>query len=81
MSCKTGKTGYKTAQEAQRISAKMNDKRRRTRRKLTGHAPARVYKCNECGEYHVTGAKNKMKKIKVKYIPTEEQIEVRHAGN
>ena len=78
MPCRTGKTGYKTAQEAQRISAKMNDKRRRTRRKLTGHAPARVYKCNECGEYHVTGAKNMKKQITVKYVPTEYEIEVKH---
>lgn len=76
MACKTGKTCYRTAQEAQRVAGIMNDKRRRTRRKLTGHAPARTYKCKECGEYHVTGAKNMKKKITVKYVPSEYEIEV-----
>ena len=35
------------------------------------------YKCNECGEYHVTGAKNMKKQITVKYVPTEYEIEVK----
>ena len=78
MACRTGKTQYKTAQEAQRVVGVMNDKRRRTRRKLTGHAPARAYKCDECGYYHVTGAKNMKKQITVKYVPTEYEIEVKH---
>ena len=76
MDCKSGKQCFASAGAAQRVARSMNNFNRKKNRKSAGKAPARVYECEICGYYHITGAKD-MKRIKVKYIPTEEQIEVR----
>ena len=78
--CRTGKQCFESAGAAQRVARSMNQFNRRKNRKQSGHAPARVYECEICGKYHITGAKD-MKRIKVKYVPTEESIEVRNLKN
>lgn len=80
MECKSGKQCFTSAGSAQRVARSMNNFNRRKNRKAAGKAPARVYECDICGQYHITGAKD-MKRIKVKYIPNVEVIEVRRAGN
>lgn len=80
MDCKSGKQCFSSAGAAQRVARSMNNFNRKKNRRAAGKAPARVYECDICGQYHITGAKD-MKRIKVKYIPTEEQIEVRRVGN
>ena len=80
MECSSGKQCYSSAGAAQRVARSMNSFNRKKNRRAAGKAPARVYECDICGQYHITGAKD-MKRIKVKYIPTEECIEVRHASN
>ena len=80
MECSSGKQCYPSAGAAQRVARSMNSFNRKKNRRAAGKAPARVYECDICGQYHITGAKD-MKRIKVKYIPTEERIEVRHASN
>ena len=59
-----GKDAFKTRQIAERVARAMNSAKRSHNRKSTGHAPARVYRCPYCGEYHITGAK--ARKIEVK---------------
>lgn len=59
-----GKSAFKTRQIAERVARAMNAPRRAQNRRQTGHAPARVYRCPYCGEYHITGAKTR--KIEVK---------------
>ena len=59
-----GKMAFKTRQAAERVARAMNSTRRLRNRKNSGHAPARVYRCPYCGEYHITGAKTR--KIEVK---------------
>ena len=76
MDCKSGKQCFASAGAAQRVARSMNNFNRKKNRRSAGKAPARVYECEICGHYHITGAKD-MKRIKVKYIPTEEHIEVR----
>ena len=76
MDCKSGKQCFASAGAAQRVARSMNNFNRKKTRRSAGKAPARVYECETCGYYHITGAKD-MKRIKVKYIPTEEHIEVR----
>ena len=80
MDCKSGKQCFSSAGAAQRVARSMNNFNRKKNRRAAGKAPARVYECDICGQYHITGAKD-MKRIKVKYIPNVEVIEVRHAGN
>ena len=80
MECSSGKQCYSSSGAAQRVARSMNSFNRKKNRRAAGKAPARVYECEICGQYHITGAKD-MKRIKVKYIPTEERIEVRHASN
>jgi len=80
MDCSSGKQCFPSAGAAQRVARSMNNFNRKKNRRAAGKAPARVYECDICGQYHITGAKD-MKRIKVKYIPTEERIEVRHASN
>ena len=53
-----GKMAFKTRQAAERVAKAMNSPRRSHNRKDSGHAPARVYRCPECGEYHLTGCKS-----------------------
>lgn len=60
-----GKMGFKTRQAAERVARAMNSPRRSHNRKDSGHAPARVYKCPFCFEYHITGRKT-VKRIEVK---------------
>lgn len=76
INCASGKQGFPSAAAANRIARSMNNFYRRKNRKATGHAPARVYECEQCGNYHLTGAKD-MKKIKVKYVPSETKVKVR----
>ena len=59
-----GKDAFKTRQIAERVARAMNSSKRSHNRKNTGHAPARVYRCPYCGEYHITGSKTR--KIEVK---------------
>lgn len=59
-----GKSAFKTRQIAERVARAMNSSKRSHNRKNTGHAPARVYRCPYCGEYHITGSKTR--KIEVK---------------
>lgn len=59
-----GKSAFKMRQAAERVARAMNEPRRAQNRRQTGHAPARVYRCPYCGEYHITGAKTR--KIEVK---------------
>lgn len=80
MDCKSGKQCFSSAGAAQRVARSMNNFNRKKNRRAAGKAPARVYECDICGQYHITGAKD-MKRIKVKYIPNVEVIEVRRAGN
>ena len=80
MECSSGKQCFSSSGAAQRVARSMNRFNRKKNRRAAGKAPARVYECDICGQYHITGAKD-MKRIKVKYIPTEERIEVRHASN
>ena len=80
MDCKSGKQCFSSAGAAQRVARSMNNFSRKKNRRAAGKAPARVYECDICGQYHITGAKD-MKRIKVKYIPNVEVIEVRRAGN
>ena len=54
-----GKNAFKTRQIAERVARAMNSAKRSHNRKSTGHAPARVYRCPYCGEYHITGAKTR----------------------
>ena len=53
-----GKTAYSCRQMAERVARLMNSPKRAQNRKSTGHAPARVYKCPYCFEYHITGSKD-----------------------
>lgn len=59
-----GKSAFKMRQIAERVARAMNSTKRSHNRKSTGHAPAMVYRCPYCGEYHITGAKTR--KIEVK---------------
>lgn len=59
-----GKMGFTTRQAAERIAKAMNSPRRSHNRKDTGHAPAHVYKCPFCYEYHITGRKTKRIEVK-----------------
>jgi hypothetical protein len=52
---------FRERKAAERVANNMNEPRRAQNRKSTGHAPARVYKCDYCGWWHITGSKN-MKK-------------------
>ena len=56
-----GKTAYADRRIAERVVKLMNQKRRGQNRKDSGHAPARVYKCPYCFEYHITGSKTNKK--------------------
>ena len=58
-----GKCAYKTRQMAERVVKKMNQTKRLRNRRGTGHAPARAYRCDYCGEYHITGRKNLKKEL------------------
>ena len=80
MECKSGKQCFTSAGAAQRVARSMNNFNRRKNRKSAGKAPARVYECDICGQYHITGAKD-MKRIKVKYIPHAEVIEINKKTN
>ena len=53
-----GKMAFKTRQAAERVAKAMNSTRRLRNRKNSGHAPAHVYKCPYCFEYHITGRKS-----------------------
>lgn len=59
-----GKSAFRSRQTAERVAKAMNAPKRSHNRKDTGHAPARVYRCPYCGEYHITGRKSV--KIEVK---------------
>ena len=59
-----GKSAFKSRQTAERVARAMNAPRRAQNRRQTGHAPARVYRCPYCDEYHITGRKSV--KIEVK---------------
>lgn len=54
-----GKTAYVDRRIAERVAKLMNQPKRAQNRKDSGHAPARVYKCPFCFEWHITGAKDK----------------------
>lgn len=56
-SCCEGKAGYNNRTLAEKVVSLMNKPRRAGNRKKTGHAPARVYKCECCGWWHITGSK------------------------
>ena len=53
-----GKMAFKTRPAAERVARAMNAPRRSHNRKDSGHAPAKVYKCPYCGDYHITGSKS-----------------------
>lgn len=53
-----GKNAFATRQIAERVAKAMNAPHRAHNRKDTGHAPAKVYRCPYCGEYHITGRKS-----------------------
>ena len=59
-----GKMAFNTRQAAERVARAMNSTKRSHNRKSTGHAPARVYKCPFCHEYHITGRKSVKIEIK-----------------
>lgn len=52
-----GKAAYNNRPLAEKVAAAMNRPNRAGNRKKTGHAPARVYKCECCGWWHITGSK------------------------
>lgn len=60
-----GKTPFKTRQMASRVAKAMNSPKRSHNRKDTGHAPAHVYKCSFCHNYHITGRKSRKIEVKV----------------
>ena len=80
MECSSGKQCYSSAGAAQRVARSMNSFNRKKNRRAAGKATARVYECDICGQYHITGAKD-MKRIKVKYIPSVEVIEINKKTN
>lgn len=80
MDCKSGKQCFPSAGAAQRVARSMNNFNRKKNRRTAGKAPARVYECDICGQYHITGAKD-MKRIKVKYIHNVEVIEINKKTN
>lgn len=80
MDCRSGKQSFSSAGAAQRVARSMNNFNRKKNRRTAGKAPARVYECDICGKYHITGAKD-MKRIKVKYIPNVEVIEINKKTN
>lgn len=80
MECSSGKQCYSSSGAAQRVARSMNSFNRKKNRRAAGKAPARVYECDICGQYHITGAKD-MKRIKVKYIPSIEVIEINKKTN
>lgn len=53
-----GKAVYNNRALAEKVAGLMNKPSRAANRKATGHAPARVYKCDYCGNYHITGSRN-----------------------
>lgn len=59
-----GKAAYRTREIAQRVARAMNSSKRAQNRKDTGHAPARLYRCPYCGEFHITGAKTRRIEVK-----------------
>lgn len=71
MECSSGKECF-TKGLAKQVMRDMNSNRRKRNRRSTGHAPARVYECDLCGKYHITGSKEM--KIKVKKIDSEYRI-------
>lgn len=60
MYCSSGKISFETFSEAQRIINKANKsnthsyKRGKRLNRQTNKRPKRVYKCDECGKYHLT---------------------------
>ena len=59
-----GKMAFLTRLAAERVAKAMNSPKRSHNRKDTGHAPARVYKCPFCHEYHITGRKTRRIDVK-----------------
>lgn len=80
MECSSGKQCFSSSGAAQRVARSMNRFNRKKNRRAAGKAPASVYECDICGQYHITGAKD-MKRIKVKYIPSVEVIEINKKTN
>lgn len=80
MECSSGKQCFSSSGAAQRVARSMNSFNRKKNRRAAGKAPAMVYECGICGQYHITGAKD-MKCIKVKYIPSVEAIEINKKTN
>lgn len=54
-----GKTTYDSATVANRVAIEVNRRNKRPRSSTHNHAPARVYKCPNCGKYHLTSQKRK----------------------
>lgn len=53
--CPVGKSGYSSYEEANKIAKIV--KARRVKRKY--HGAPKVYKCQYCGKWHITGQINK----------------------
>lgn len=53
-----GKSAYSTMNEALRVAKAMNQRKYR-RGSNHSHAPARVYKCEDCGLYHISGQRRR----------------------
>lgn len=51
------KDGYTSYSVAEQVAKRMNARRKAGRSKEKGHAVARIYKCDCCGKYHITGTK------------------------
>lgn len=53
-----GKAAYDSMNAATKIAKEIN-KRKYLRGRNHNHAPARAYKCDFCGKWHLTGQKRK----------------------
>lgn len=51
-----GKTAFVNRNIAERVAREMN-KPHRMRNRRDGKAPAHVYRCPFCGDYHISGSK------------------------
>lgn len=51
------KHGYASYAIAEEVAKKMNARKKVGRCREKGHTAARIYKCEHCGQYHITGTK------------------------
>lgn len=69
MNCPTGKRVYLTSQKARRVIRHM-DKRRAEEKAANWHkGPAMVYRCRECGQWHLGHSVAPLRNARPRYEP------------